>query len=106
MTSDRARKLPLIEHGGAAAALKTINKFVSTKTNRTFIVRYRSIPLLLFITETSKLLPRLFIGKYVFFLFFFFVSYTSNKSDMTGLDVPGIGERTTTKQRINNRAIE
>lgn len=53
------------------------------QTDRTFIVRYRYIPPLLFITETPNLLGRDFLSH--FFLLFF--RYTSNKGDMTGLSV-------------------
>lgn len=52
------------------------------QTDRTFIVRYRYIPPLLFITETPNLLGRDFLSR---FLLFF--RYTSNKGDMTGLSV-------------------
>lgn len=47
------------------------------QTNRTFIVRYRSIPPLLFITETPNLLGRLFISSFSNFFF-----YTPNKESI------------------------
>lgn len=85
-----------------AAVSRNNQQIRIAQTDRTFIVRYRSIPPLLFITETPNLLGRLFISTFSnFFL------HAKQRVHMTGRDVTGRYRGPAAKnEKCDNRAIE
>lgn len=86
-----------------AAVSRNNQQIRIAQTDRTFIVRYRSIPPLLFITETPNLLGRLFISR---FLLFFSTRQTKSRYDRAGCNRPvsGAGSKKRKMRQSSNRA--